>query len=372
MLSSTFYKRRERFEEASLKKLKAKQKAKVEELKKKTSYYTTRNLIERFDESRRDAKTTGASPRNKGELRLRNGQPLTHRPSASTPNARIAPSTRPVPVQTPSGHFRPPPPEAKPYERHWYDRLVDVIVGENEASPNSKYALICEKCSNHNGLALPSEIDEIQYTCPRCGFFNKSRRDKRRSLGSGDSPQHSPELDSPTPSPRPQSMYVSSSPGFSSSGDARRGRSVSPTRNPLPSPLRYEAGGGHDSSDSASYPLDSVQAHRDAKRREALEKLGEGVGEMDEGNIAEDEAGMIPDGGKGREGGGHDAIDSGDNERAAEKKTRRKKMMLPSAPAIPEDPSLEVPDRTTSPRSMGGEDADVEDGGEWEKMDTDE
>ncbi len=37
---------------------------------------------------------------------------------------------------------------------------MDAIIGENDG-PESKFALICEKCFNHNGLVLPAEYSTI-------------------------------------------------------------------------------------------------------------------------------------------------------------------------------------------------------------------
>jgi len=42
-----------------------------------------------------------------------------------------------------------------PHRRQWYDKLVDAVLGDDDvidASPSSRYALICEKCFAHNGL----------------------------------------------------------------------------------------------------------------------------------------------------------------------------------------------------------------------------
>lgn len=42
-----------------------------------------------------------------------------------------------------------------PPRKLWYDKLADALLGEDESPLNaaaSRYALICEKCSNHNGL----------------------------------------------------------------------------------------------------------------------------------------------------------------------------------------------------------------------------
>ena len=41
-------------------------------------------------------------------------------------------------------------------ERTWVDRVLDAIVCENDG-PESKFALICANCFNHNGLVLPAE-----------------------------------------------------------------------------------------------------------------------------------------------------------------------------------------------------------------------
>ncbi|RUS33488.1 hypothetical protein BC938DRAFT_471451, partial [Jimgerdemannia flammicorona] len=46
-----------------------------------------------------------------------------------------------------------------PTERYWYEKLVDLIVGED--GPETKYALICNQCFAHNGLVLPQEVDDI-------------------------------------------------------------------------------------------------------------------------------------------------------------------------------------------------------------------
>ncbi|CCH44407.1 putative membrane protein [Wickerhamomyces ciferrii] len=58
-------------------------------------------------------------------------------------------------------------------ERHWYDTIIDTVVGADELSPNNRYALICPNCSSHNGLAPPGQLPEfVRYICPRCGLLN--------------------------------------------------------------------------------------------------------------------------------------------------------------------------------------------------------
>lgn len=42
-----------------------------------------------------------------------------------------------------------------PPRKQWYDKLADVLLGDDEQPVNaaaSRYALICQKCFTHNGL----------------------------------------------------------------------------------------------------------------------------------------------------------------------------------------------------------------------------
>lgn len=55
----------------------------------------------------------------------------------------------------------------------FYDHFLNALMGDNELSPDKRYALICSKCLNHNGLAPPGKIaSEVKYICPKCGFMN--------------------------------------------------------------------------------------------------------------------------------------------------------------------------------------------------------
>jgi hypothetical protein len=47
----------------------------------------------------------------------------------------------------------------QPTPRSWVDRLLDSIVGEDQAT--QKHALICEKCYHHNGLVFYEELANI-------------------------------------------------------------------------------------------------------------------------------------------------------------------------------------------------------------------
>ncbi|KAI8584700.1 hypothetical protein K450DRAFT_217565 [Umbelopsis ramanniana AG] len=196
-----FYNRKQANEESNLSSLRSKQKLKVEELKKKTSYYTTKSLLERYDQTS-SPKAKPAPPSshpgssNKGRernpqfpqgLQASQGRSSQMAPNYPVPNRAANPNMQPnslskaQPLQLgqpmPQLQLRP----SVPTERQWYDKLVDALVGED--GPETKYALICNHCSTHNGLVLPQEIETIQYICPKCGQFNPSRRSRQLHPG---------------------------------------------------------------------------------------------------------------------------------------------------------------------------------------------
>ncbi|KAF8967540.1 hypothetical protein BDZ97DRAFT_1755963 [Flammula alnicola] len=158
-------------EEKTVKELMKRRRDKVEEIKKKTNYYSTRDLIQKYDEA-----SPLATPLRQ---RFPPGQAVPQTPQALTP-------AQPLP----------------PPRKQWYDKLADALLGEDDpniASPSSRYALICEKCFAHNGLVKESmwedaQIDGIlysEYLCPKCGHFNASVRAKRERPRQGVSPTQS-------------------------------------------------------------------------------------------------------------------------------------------------------------------------------------
>lgn len=55
------------------------------------------------------------------------------------------------------------------------DKLVDYVVGDG---PGNRYALICNNCSGHNGMALKEEFEFISFRCCYCMSFNPSRKQR--------------------------------------------------------------------------------------------------------------------------------------------------------------------------------------------------
>lgn len=57
----------------------------------------------------------------------------------------------------------------------WYDRLMDVLLGEDESLPRNRLALICKKCRLVNGQAPPGAKrpeDVGKWRCFGCGTMN--------------------------------------------------------------------------------------------------------------------------------------------------------------------------------------------------------
>ena len=60
-------------------------------------------------------------------------------------------------------------------ETHWYDRIFDVLLGEDETAAKNRFALICEKCRLVNGQAPPGtkSLAEVgMWRCMSCGASN--------------------------------------------------------------------------------------------------------------------------------------------------------------------------------------------------------
>ncbi|KZS96441.1 hypothetical protein SISNIDRAFT_463924 [Sistotremastrum niveocremeum HHB9708] len=177
-LVQLWYTRKGNAEEKHLKKLMIKQRNTIEEIKKKTNYYSTKNLIERYDEPSTPSRPSAQAPQTPVGLRQRpQGAASASRPNPPTPinpNTPVRPNGFP-PSLSPAPQPLPPP------RKQWYDKVADALLGEDDASSgaHSRYALICQNCFSHNGLVRESEWETTQYKCPKCGFFNASPKSKK-------------------------------------------------------------------------------------------------------------------------------------------------------------------------------------------------
>jgi len=188
-----WYKRKGDAEEKMVQNLMKERRDKVEEIKKKTNYYSTRDLIQRYDEG---------SPATPLRPRVNPGQPLPVTPQQHPPQNNINTNTKAVnpALQAQLSPITPFP--VQPQRRQWYDRLADSILGDDDpniASPSSRYALICEKCFTHNGLVKENMWEDAQYVCPKCNHFNASIRSKRSRQQQSASPNASATTSPSTP-----------------------------------------------------------------------------------------------------------------------------------------------------------------------------
>lgn len=181
--------------EETLKTLLRQQRTKIDEIKQKTNYYNTRNLLERYDES----PSAGGGPDPNSPLRhhsvpgaLSQGPqaPVTPQRPGNPSNARGPANPQVQTQQTPMSSslqnhlagkhiYRYPAPTIclvlifplgtpqpiQPLRKQWYDKLADALLGDDESPVSaaaSRYALICEKCFNHNGLVKESMWEDAR------------------------------------------------------------------------------------------------------------------------------------------------------------------------------------------------------------------
>ncbi|KAM9345401.1 endoplasmic reticulum junction formation protein lunapark-B-like [Symphorus nematophorus] len=221
LLVFLFSKRTERNNE-KLEDLKASKKKILEEVMETETYKNAKLILERFDpEARKKAELESTpmrpqmTPRPGQEIRQR-GVPMrpmpmgTPVPMAMTPaGARtpMGPGGTPVehvPLSAPGGPpersalspsvlqgavprtpcspipgvgLHPPgPPLARPIlpkDRGAMDRVIEYLVGDG---PQNRYALICQQCFSHNGMALKEEFEYLAFRCAYCYFMNPARK----------------------------------------------------------------------------------------------------------------------------------------------------------------------------------------------------
>lgn len=216
----------------------------LEEVMETETYKNAKMILERFDpESKKkielEASPAGPmmTPKPGQELRHRNVMPKTpiamvnpgiaaaRPPSASGPThsgrtthsapggpperglsavaAQQSLMRKPVTPGTPVpgvGMHPPGPPLARPVlprERGAVDRVIEYLVGDG---PGNRYALICQQCLSHNGMALKEEFEYIAFRCAYCYFLNPAKKTRPQAPRLPETPA---ELRSPTPQSSP-------------------------------------------------------------------------------------------------------------------------------------------------------------------------
>ncbi|KAL5110775.1 Endoplasmic reticulum junction formation protein lunapark [Taenia crassiceps] len=166
----------------------------LEDVMSKETYNKTQQLLKRFDPlglivrdnlAQQDARIASLEAEAAVRLRhdpstltvqntLRTPQPGMQTPQFSKPPHAVEPTTT-QPVKGPITH-RP----ILPRHRSILDVVFDALVGDG---PDRRYALICQQCSGHNGMALAEEFEYIAFRCCYCGFHNPAHRTRRTPSG---------------------------------------------------------------------------------------------------------------------------------------------------------------------------------------------
>ncbi|RKP04179.1 hypothetical protein CXG81DRAFT_8306, partial [Caulochytrium protostelioides] len=142
---------------AVLKRHRASQREKIEELKRKTAYYKTKGLIERYDATASPSRPlagpassdAGSAPWRRDALARRGDERSAMSPASSSSSTAALLPPRPDIIDPGA------PVTVRP--KSWMDRVMDTVIGDTDG-PNNRYALICSQCHTHNGLALPQDF----------------------------------------------------------------------------------------------------------------------------------------------------------------------------------------------------------------------
>lgn len=204
----------------------------IKKLKDATKYDTTLELLEKYGEEKPKTKGTKSGLAGDGEEQKRaqnkkGGRQSTgpgagriNIPPPATANIQMPPSAHGTPqsqqrqAQTSSrpqsahsaqrdtnAEFAPNAEDIQPsYHQYdfnsgpprWYDRVLDLMMGDDETAPKNRVVLICQNCRLVNGQAPPgtkSLSDIGQWKCMSCGTMNgemdEAKKIVREVLGSG-------------------------------------------------------------------------------------------------------------------------------------------------------------------------------------------
>lgn len=298
--------------ETKLEDLQTKQRDTVEKLKEATKFSTTQSIIEKYGggpispsisdierNKMQHAQQQGppGNPNNNQQLRQRpQGQSSSLPPSpqqiqqqfvqqqlqqqqqergqqhlappsgANNPNP-VKKFNRPSPIPVlsfPPATAPTPARQIAPEEIHsprWYDRVLDVLVGEDETSAKNRFALICKNCRMVNGLAPPGtrSLEEVEgWGCARCGMMN-GKPPSRPLSRKGDE-----EMDIHGLGVRGSSISKSASPTPSESVSVRSTRSKTKKVSPEPEP--------ESSEEDSSAATGSDQVEEEEEEAEEIEE----------------------------------------------------------------------------------------------------
>lgn len=184
----------------------------IERLKEATKYNSTQQLLEKYGNSPKTKAPASPASKNKAQGPQKPGpapgprtgiappptaniqRPSDQRPatpqrptSSGSPQAPPPPPTLPT-LDAPGAEFAPNAYSAAELTRqyssasaatftqaHWYDRILDALLGEDETQPKNRLALICSECRLVNGQAPPGarSLEDVgRWRCGGCSAWN--------------------------------------------------------------------------------------------------------------------------------------------------------------------------------------------------------
>lgn len=138
---------------------------KLEDLKKKTNFDATQGIINRYDSRAAAPQSSNMKPSSRA--RKEGSVPPSENPQGGKMNVSLA-GNKPTQSMNKTISLRQD-------QRTLQDKLLDYIIGsDHNESVENRYALICERCFTHNGLAPPGCKDPsgVIFICRKCGCLN--------------------------------------------------------------------------------------------------------------------------------------------------------------------------------------------------------
>lgn len=181
--------------------------AAIAKLKEATKYNSTQQLLEKYGGS--PPKPVTLKQRNEGG-QPKNNQPrvaartgiappptanIPGRPLPGTPQNQLPSPQRQQPMQDPHAEFAPnafsapvPRPPSRDFANsspRWFDRILDVVLGDDETQPKNRIVLICSNCRLVNGQAPPgtTSLEDLgQWRCMACQTVNGSQSQAKEMI----------------------------------------------------------------------------------------------------------------------------------------------------------------------------------------------
>ena len=195
----------------------------IEKLKVATKYNSTQQLLEKYggETSKPTRPKTEKQKSDSKRKPSQQQQPVTRTGIPPPPTANIPRASPNQPPSTPQNfsphppspygaqpqpHLSPQPPSPFPpqspdapgfapnafpsapqyiEQSHWYDRLLDVLLGEDETQPKNRIVLICKNCRLVNGQAPPGvkTLEGLgKWRCGGCGSMNGEESETTKVL----------------------------------------------------------------------------------------------------------------------------------------------------------------------------------------------